>query len=64
MSNTGSERAQAIAKDWPETAGKFLKVLPQAYERVLQAMKHAEERGLTGDNAIKPPSKKTSKAGH
>jgi glutamate synthase (ferredoxin) len=61
---TGSERAQAILKDWPETAGKFLKVLPQDYERVLQAMKRAEERGLTGDNAIQAAFEENVKAGH
>jgi glutamate synthase (ferredoxin) len=61
---TGSERAKAILKDWPETAGKFLKVLPQDYERVLQAMKRAEERGLTGDNAIQAAFEENVKAGH
>jgi glutamate synthase (ferredoxin) len=61
---TGSERAKAILKDWPETAGKFLKVLTQDYERVLQAMKRAEERGLTGDNAIQAAFEENVKAGH
>ena len=61
---TGSKRAQAILKYWPETAGKFLKVLPQDYERVLQAIKRAEERGLTGDNAIQAAFEENVKAGH
>ena len=61
---TGSKRAQAILNDWPATAGKFLKVLPQDYERVLQAVKRAEERGLTGDNAIQAAFEENVKAGH
>jgi glutamate synthase (NADPH/NADH) large chain len=61
---TGSVRAQAILADWPETAGKFLKVLPQDYERVLDAIKRAEERGLTGDDAIQAAFEENVKAGH
>jgi glutamate synthase domain-containing protein 2/glutamate synthase domain-containing protein 1/glutamate synthase domain-containing protein 3 len=61
---TGSERAKAILADWPETAGKFLKVLPQDYERVLDAVKRAEERGLTGDDAVQAAFEENVKAGH
>jgi len=61
---TGSKRGQSILADWPETAGKFLKVLPQDYERVLQAMKRAEERGLAGDEAIQAAFEENVKAGH
>ena len=53
------KRAESILTDWPETAGNFLKILPQDYERVLHAVKRAEERGLAGDEAIKPHLKKT-----
>jgi glutamate synthase (ferredoxin) len=61
---TGSKRGQSILADWPETAGKFLKVLPQDYERVLQAVKRAEERGLAGDEAIQAAFEENVKAGH
>ena len=61
---TGSKRGQSILDDWPETAGKFLKVLPQDYERVLQAVKRAEERGLAGDEAIQAAFEENVKAGH
>ncbi len=61
---TGSKRGQGILDDWPETAGKFLKVLPQDYERVLQAVKRAEERGLAGDEAIQAAFEENVKAGH
>ena len=61
---TGSKRAQAILDGWPETAGNFLKVMPQDYERVLHAVKRAEERGLAGDEAIQAAFEENVKAGH
>jgi glutamate synthase (ferredoxin) len=61
---TGSKRAKSILADWPETAGKFLKILPQDYERVLHAVKRAEERGLAGDDAIQAAFEENVKAGH
>jgi glutamate synthase (ferredoxin) len=61
---TGSKRAQAILDGWPETAGKFLKIMPQDYERVLQAVKRAEQRGLAGDDAIQAAFEENVKAGH
>jgi len=61
---TGSKRGQSILDDWPETAGKFLKIMPQDYERVLQAVKRAEERGLAGDDAIQAAFEENVKAGH
>jgi len=61
---TGSVRAKSILDDWPETAGKFLKIMPQDYERVLQAVKRAEERGLAGDEAIQAAFEENVKAGH
>ncbi len=61
---TGSVRAQAILADWPDTAGKFLKIMPQDYERVLQAQARAEERGLKGEDAILAAFEENVKAGH
>jgi glutamate synthase (ferredoxin) len=61
---TGSKRGQSILDDWPESAGKFLKIMPQDYERVLQAVKRAEERGLAGDDAIQAAFEENVKAGH
>jgi glutamate synthase (ferredoxin) len=31
---------------------KFVKVMPKDYKRVLQALRKAEEEGLTGDEAL------------
>ena len=61
---TGSARGQSILDGWPETAGKILKVLPQDYERVLQAVKRAEASGLAGDEAIQAAFEENVKAGH
>jgi glutamate synthase (ferredoxin) len=61
---TGSARGQAILADWPAVAEKFLKIMPQDYERVLEAQTRAEERGLKGDEAILAAFEENVKAGH
>jgi len=61
---TGSKRGQSILDDWPAIAQKFLKIMPQDYERVLQAQTRAEERGLQGDDAILAAFEENVKAGH
>ncbi|MGB1126835.1 MAG: glutamate synthase large subunit [Opitutales bacterium] len=61
---TGSARGRDILADWPAVAGKFLKIMPQDYERVLQAQARAEERGLQGDDAILAAFEENVKAGH
>jgi len=49
---TKSERAAKILKDWNSYVPKFVKVLPKDYARVLEELKKAESKGLTGDEAI------------
>jgi glutamate synthase (ferredoxin) len=61
---SGSVRGQSILDGWPDTAGKILKVLPQDYERVLQAVKRAEAAGLAGDEAIQAAFEENVAAGH
>ena len=61
---TGSVRGKAILDDWPASAGKFLKIMPQDYERILQAQARAEERGLEGDAAILAAFEENVMAGH
>jgi len=61
---TGSARGKSILEDWPATAGKFLKIMPQDYERVLEAQNRALERGLEGDAAILAAFEENVKAGH
>ena len=64
VSLTGSERGKAILANWPAIAEKFLKIMPQDYERVLQAQARAKERGLKGDDAILAAFEENVKAGH
>ncbi len=61
---TGSVRGREILDGWPDTAGHFLRVLPQDFERVLKAVARANERGLEGDDAIQAAFEENVKAGH
>ncbi|MBI3876519.1 MAG: hypothetical protein HY300_11310 [Verrucomicrobia bacterium] len=40
---------------------KFVKVMPKDYKRVLQAIKKAQEAGLTGDDALNAAFEENSK---
>ena len=61
---SGSSRGESILADWDTYKKKFLKILPQDYERVLDAMTRAQERGLEGDDAIQAAFEENVKAGH
>ena len=61
---THSKRGQSILDNWNESLGKFLKIMPQDYERVLDAQERAKERGLEGDEAILAAFEENVKAGH
>jgi len=49
---TGSQRAFKVLALWDEMMPKFVKVMPKDYKRVLQAIKKAEDSGLSGDEAL------------
>ncbi|MGI0480289.1 glutamate synthase large subunit [Geminocystis sp. CENA526] len=49
---TNSKKAQKVLDNWEENIGKFVKVMPRDYKRVLQALKSAIDSGLTGDEAL------------
>ncbi|MGB8355146.1 MAG: glutamate synthase large subunit [Chthoniobacteraceae bacterium] len=49
---TKSQKAFKVIALWEEMAPKFVKVMPKDYKRVLQALKKAEQDGLTGDEAM------------
>jgi glutamate synthase (ferredoxin) len=40
-----------VLNGWSEYEGKFVKVMPRDYRKMLSAFKRVEERGLTGDEA-------------
>jgi glutamate synthase (ferredoxin) len=50
--NTKSSRAALILAEWETFLPKFVKVMPKDYKRVLQALKKAEQDGLSGDDAL------------
>jgi glutamate synthase (ferredoxin) len=49
---TKSQKAFKVLALWDEMVPKFVKVMPKDYKRVLQAIKKAEEEGLSGDEAL------------
>jgi glutamate synthase (NADPH/NADH) large chain len=49
---TNSAVAQALLADWEASLGKFVKVMPRDYKRVLEAARDAEARGLPVTDAI------------
>ncbi|MCU1693300.1 MAG: gltA, partial [Frankiales bacterium] len=49
---TGSPVAQALVDGWPEQAGRFTKVMPRDYARVLAAIEQAEQAGTDVDTAV------------
>jgi glutamate synthase (NADPH/NADH) large chain len=49
---TNSAVAKAILADWEASLGKFVKVMPRDYKRVLEAARDAEARGLPVTDAI------------
>ena len=61
---TSSPKGKEILSNWESSLQKFVKVLPEDYERVLLALKKAEERGLQGDEAIQAAFEENVAAGH
>ena len=52
LAETGSCVAQRLLRDWADTLGDFVKVMPQDYKRVLRARTVAEAEGRNVDDAI------------
>jgi glutamate synthase (ferredoxin) len=61
---THSPRGSELLNDWRLAAEKFVKIMPEDYERVLFALKKAEDRGLEGDDAIQAAFEENVAAGH
>jgi glutamate synthase (ferredoxin) len=61
---TSSERAAAVLADWKNFVPKFVKVLPEDFARVQEALKKVQEQGLTGDEAIMAAFEENVKGGH
>jgi glutamate synthase (NADPH) large chain len=49
---TGSVVAARLLADWPAARGRFARVMPKDYKRVLDAAQRAERDGLDVDEAV------------
>lgn len=49
---TQSTVAQKILDNWSDYQSRFVKVMPQQYKRVLDAIKRGKEKGLTEEEAV------------
>ncbi|MBX6387431.1 MAG: glutamate synthase large subunit [Frankia sp.] len=49
---TGSTVAARLLANWADEQGRFVKVMPRDYKRVLAAMKQAKEQGVPADDLI------------
>ncbi|MFZ2641073.1 MAG: glutamate synthase large subunit [Verrucomicrobiia bacterium] len=49
---TDSHRAESILELWEGIVGKFVKVIPKDYQRMLECLNRAKDAGLTGDEAV------------
>jgi glutamate synthase (NADPH) large chain len=52
LAETGSAVAAALLADWEHAAGRFVKVMPKDYKRVLAAARRAEADGLDVNEAV------------
>ncbi len=50
--NTNSALAQRILANWEAFLPKFARVMPQDYERALEALREVQASGLSGDDAV------------
>jgi len=48
---TGSTPANRILSKWKDMVGKFVKIMPNDYQRMLQALSQAKASGLSGEEA-------------
>ncbi len=49
---TQSSYAQRILENWDESLSRFVRVMPQDYERMIKSLKEVEAAGLRGDEAL------------
>jgi glutamate synthase (ferredoxin) len=49
---TNSKRARQVLDGWDAMIGRFVRVMPRDYKRMLACIARAHEQGLTGDDAI------------
>jgi glutamate synthase (NADPH/NADH) large chain len=52
LDETGSAVAERLLGDWDTEVGRFVKIMPKDYKRVLKAAAEAAEKGLSVDEAV------------
>ena len=52
LANTRSARARQVLDAWDENVGRFVKVAPKDYTRMLACIERARSEGLDGDEAV------------
>ena len=50
--HTGSTRGSMILGDWDKHSADFVRVMPNDYQRMLEAIKSFEQQGLSGEEAL------------
>jgi glutamate synthase (ferredoxin) len=50
--HTGSNPAKLILADWNALSGSFVRVMPNDYQRMLEAIRSFEQQGLSGEDAL------------
>ena len=50
--HTGSERGSMLLSDWDKYSAQFVRVMPNDYERMLEAIAVFEAKGLAGEDAL------------
>ncbi|MFC5472161.1 glutamate synthase large subunit [Cohnella suwonensis] len=52
VSYTGSDLGRRVLADWPNVLGKFVKIIPKDYKRMLEQIAKVEAQGLSGEKAL------------
>lgn len=50
--HTGSTRGSMVLGDWDKHSADFVRVMPNDYQRMLEAIKSFEQQGLSGEEAL------------
>ena len=51
MKETGSERGKSILADWENYVGKFKKIIPNDYKKMVALSAKLEEKGMSTEQA-------------
>jgi len=52
LAYTGSSRARTVLGSWEQMVPRFVRVMPNDYQRMLACIERAHAQGLTGDEAV------------